>query len=456
MTNAIVLGLQWGDEGKGKIVDLLTNKYGYEFIVRFQGGDNAGHTIVVDGVKYALHLIPSGILNPKNKSVLGNGVVINPITLCHEIQKLGSKFNSQNFYISEKAHVIMFYHRMMDQIKELLRGKDKIGTTVKGIGPAYMDKVSRTGIRFVDFLKEELFREKLKKNIDEKFKIFKAFGFDDNQLKEIIKNIGYENFVGQDSIDFKKIEDCYIDLAKKLKPMVTDISYLIKKAIDSNKNILLEGAQGSLLDIDHGTYPYVTSSNTILGNALTGSGLYLELQRKIGIVKAYTTRVGKGPFVTELENETGEKIRQKGHEFGTTTQRPRRCGWLDTFLLQYTIMLNGINEICVTKLDVLDELESIKICTGYKIDDKPLEYFPGSDLEQLQKSVPIYEEFEGWKCDTSNIKTYDNLPDNAKKYLKRVEELLKVPIKLVSTGPDREQTIIVPKQANKITNNSII
>lgn len=423
MSAFVVVGAQWGDEGKGKMTDYLAEKS--EVIVRFQGGNNAGHTVEVGEKQYKLHLIPSGILYGNKLNVIGNGVVLDPKALFEEIKylnDLGVQVTPENLIISDRAQVIMPYHKLMDKLKEKARGKNDIGTTGKGIGPAYTDKVERSGIRVTDLLHTEVFKEKLSQNIEAKNAIITKV-YNDEALK------------------FEEIYEEYLGYAERLRPFVKDISVRVYDEIKAGKKVLFEGAQGTLLDIDYGTYPYVTSSNTISGGVCTGAGVGPTLiTGVVGIAKAYTTRVGKGPFPTELEDETGDWIRNVGHEFGVTTGRARRCGWLDLVILKSAARVSGLTSFAVTKIDTLAGLEKIKVCVGYKFEDKVIDYFPAS-LEDLALCEPIYEEFDGWDESVGRARSYEELPENAKKYLKRIEEFTGVKISIVSVGPKRDQTI---------------
>jgi len=422
MSGTMILGSQWGDEGKGKITDYFAEKS--DLIVRFQGGTNAGHTIVVKDEKFKFHLLPSGVLHPEKKSIIGNGVVVDPKVLIDEIESLREKNNSPNLFISERANVIMPYHKMMDAAEEKLRGK-KIGTTKRGIGPCYSDKISRYGIRMIDLTDEKTLKEKLRNIIPIKQKIFQAFGED-----TVISN--------------DEILKEYLEYGKKLKKYIADTSLIIAQAFDDKKNVLLEGAQGTQLDIDHGTYPYTTSSSTVAGGGCTGSGISpLKIKEIIGVVKAYTTRVGEGPLPTELKDETGKYIRDRGGEYGTTTGRPRRCGWLDMVVVNYACRLNGFTSLAVTKIDVLSGIKKLKICKAYKYNDKIIKDFP-ADTKILEKCIPVYEEFNGWEEKNWKEvvkKGYNALPDNMKKYLDFISSSSKVPISIISLGPGREETI---------------
>lgn len=429
MPATIILGAQWGDEGKGKITDYFADKA--DLIVRFQGGTNAGHTIVIGNEKYKLHLIPSGIFHSKKTSIIANGVVIDPKILINEIndlEKKGLKIN--NFFISEIANVIMPYHKLIDELEEKLKGKKSVGTTKRGIGPCYSDKISRLGIRVIDLLDREVLEEKLNYIIPIKQKIINSYGSDVKLLKREI------------------LESC-IEFGKKLKKYVTNTSILINNALNENKFILFEGAQGTQLDIDHGTYPYTTSSNTIAGNACTGSGVSpLKINSIIGVVKAYTTRVGLGPMPTEQKDRIGEHLREKGGEFGTTTGRARRCGWLDMVVVRYACMLNGFTSIAITKLDVLTGLKNIKICKAYKYNGKKIYEFP-TNLKILENCKPIYDELEGWDMDKEEWKKipkigYKALPEGAKKYLEYIVKDCKTKIEIVSIGAGRKESVEVP------------
>ena len=423
MSAVVLVGAQWGDEGKGKVTDFLAEKA--DMVVRYMGGNNAGHTVVVGDKTYKLHLIPSGILYPGTKCVIGNGVVIDPKVLIRELEYLkGEGIDTSNLKISERAHLIMPYHIAQDAMEEQLKGANKIGTTKSGIGPAYADKASRIGIRIIDLLDKEEFALRLKENIERKNDLF-------------------QKVYGAEGFDYASILEEYLSYGERLRGMVTDTSVHINGFLDKGEKILFEGAQGTLLDLDLGTYPYVTSSHPIAGAACIGSGVGPnKITKVIGVAKAYTTRVGEGPFPTELLDEMGETIRQKGHEFGTTTGRPRRCGWLDLVMLGYSKRVSGIDTIALTKLDVLDELEVVKVCTGYKYRDQVLTNFPTS-LKVLAECEPILIELPGWKKDTTNVTSYDELPENAKKYVETVKELSGMDISIVAVGPGRAQTIVL-------------
>ena len=424
MANIVIVGTQWGDEGKGKVVDLLAEMA--DLVVRFQGGNNAGHTMVVGGEQFISHLIPSGILQ-KKRCIIGNGVVVDPAVLLEEIDALSSRgvdAGPDMLNICEKAHLIMPYHRAVDHAREKFKGDKKIGTTGRGIGPAYEDKATRRGIRFVDLLDPEVFAEKVETIMDE-------------------KNFYLKNYLSAATLESREIIDQYTAYADRLTPYITNISVVINNAIKNSQQVMFEGAQGTHLDIDHGTYPFVTSSNTLAGNACCGSGVGpKQIHDVIGIVKAYTTRVGQGPFPSELFDEIGDKIQEKGAEFGATTGRRRRCGWLDTIILKNAVRLNGLTGLAITKLDVLDGLGSIKICTSYEYKGEMLEEFPAS-LKVLGDCKPVYEKLPGWSENISGIRKLEDLPANVRSYLNRIEELIETPIFIISVGPDRDQTIVL-------------
>jgi adenylosuccinate synthase len=420
----IIIGAQWGDEGKGKIVDLLSEEA--DIVARYQGGANAGHTVVFGKKKFILHLIPSGILHDSTVCVIGNGVVIDPAALIEEIRMLENEGISikGRLFISHCAHLIMPYHKLLDQAKESSSTELKIGTTGRGIGPAYVDKASRTGIRIVDLLDRQTFKDKLQRNI--------------NQKNEILSKIYHKA-----EIDAEKIIEEYLAFDKLVDPYITDTSRYLNKAIADKKHILCEGAQGTLLDVDFGTYPFVTSSNPISGGACTGLGIGpTKIDRVIGVVKAYTTRVGEGPFPTEFDEQTASHVRALGDEFGATTGRPRRCGWFDAVLARYSVRINGIDAWALTKLDVLDTLEEIKICTGYEWDGREHASFPTS-LLRMRAARPIYKSYPGWQAKTGGIKRFDDLPKNALHYIHAIEELTNTPVKILSVGSNREETILV-------------
>jgi adenylosuccinate synthase len=422
MSTVVIVGSQWGDEGKGKVIDYLAAEA--DVVVRGQGGNNAGHSVVVDDKKYALHLIPSGILNKNALNIIGNGVVLDPEGFLNEIKGLEEKgIDTSNIKISERAHVVFPYHKTIDFLAEEARGEEKIGTTIKGIGPAYMDKVERSGIRVCDLINPEVLKEKLEKQVEYKNKIITKI---------------YE---GQ-ALDAKKMIEDFTAYGQAIKPFVTDTSVLVHEAVKANKKVLLEGAQGTLLDIDFGTYPYVTSSHPISGGFAIGAGIGPNaIEEVLGITKAYTTRVGKGPFVTELENETGDKIRKQGNEFGTTTGRPRRCGWLDLVIVNYAARINGMTCMSLMLLDVLTGFDELKICKAYEYKGEIINHFP-ADLSVLAECKPVYETLEGWKEDITNCKTYEALPKQAKAYIEFIEAQVGIPVKIVSIGPKRDQTII--------------
>ncbi|MCC3144681.1 adenylosuccinate synthase [Halanaerobium sp. Z-7514] len=422
MSNKIVVGAQWGDEGKGKITDMLAKTA--DLVVRYGGGNNAGHTVIVGDKKFELHLIPSGILYEDKKSVLGGGVVIDPEAMVEEMEGLEKRnISLANLYISETAHVIMPYHKKLDALEEKRKGDDKIGTTGKGIGPCYTDKTARRGIRIADLLEEGRLRAKLEKALDYHNVILKnVYNAQELKAEEIIKSL-----------------KPYIE---KLRPYITNTSLLLNQAHQANKKIFFEGAQGTLLDIDYGTYPFVTSSNPTAGGVCTGTGMGpTTIDDVIGVTKAYLTRVGAGPFPTELKDKWGEFLRDKGHEYGVTTGRPRRCGWLDIPILKHAVRVNGLTEIALTKIDVLSGLKEIKLCTAYQHGDKQVEEFPPY-LESELPYEPIYESWPAWDEDISGCRTYEELPPNAQKYIERIEELVGVPAKIISVGPGRKEAII--------------
>lgn len=423
MASVIIVGTQWGDEGKGKIVDYLANKA--QYVVRSQGGSNAGHTVVVDNVKYKLRLLPSGILHKDKVCIIGNGVVIEPKVFLSEIDGLiEKKVNMSNLKISNRAHVLMPYHKILDELQEEDLGENKLGTTKNGIGPCYMDKASRLGIRIVDLMNKEVFAKKLKFNVELKNKLLKKL-------------------YNHDGINYEELLKEYLEYAERLRPYVADTTTILNKAIKEKKNILFEGAQATMLDLDHGTYPFVTSSYPAAGGACTGSGVGpRKIDNVIGVVKAYSTRVGEGPFPSELFDDVGQFIRDKGGEYGTVTGRARRCGWLDACVIKYASYVNGLDSIAITRLDILDELDKLKICVAYKYNGEILEDYP-ADLDILSKAEPVYEEFDGWKTSTTNIREYDKLPENAKKYLKRLSEVIDTEISIVSVGAGRDETIII-------------
>ena len=423
MANVIVIGAQWGDEGKGKITDLLSRSA--DVIVRSQGGVNAGHTLVVEGQTFKLHLIPSGILYKGKECIIGSGTVIDPKILLEEIAQLATfNVSTENLMISQTAHVTMPYHRIIDQASEERRGKHKIGTTGRGIGPTYADKSERMGIRIIDLMNEDSLRQKLEWTIN-------------------YKNVILEKLYNIEPLDVQTIIKEYIGYAEQLKPYVIDSSLKIYEAVQKRKNILFEGAQGTLLDLDHGTYPYVTSSSPIAGGACVGSGIGpTMIDRVIGVAKAYTTRVGEGPFPTEIGGEMGQYLCDRGAEFGTTTGRRRRCGWFDAVIGRYAVRINGLDCLAITKLDILDELDEIQVCVAYQLDGKTCHHFPNS-AKDFARCQPIYKTVPGWKQSTVNCRTLEDLPKQALNYLKFLAELMEVPIAIVSLGASRDQTIIV-------------
>ena len=423
MKTVAVVGSQWGDEGKGKVIDFLATQA--DVVVRGQGGNNAGHTLVVDGKKFALRLIPSGILNSNTINVIGNGIVFDPKGFFEEIEMLESNgISTKNIKISDRAHIVFPYHKELDGLAEEARGDNKIGTNKKGIGPCYMDKTERSGIRVCDLMDKEIFAKKLKLQVDAKNKLVTGV-------------------YGKEAMfDFDEIYNEFIVYAEKMRPYVEDTTVIVYDAIKANKKVLFEGAQGTLLDLDLGTYPFVTSSHPTSGGFAVGAGVGPNMIKDVvGIVKAYTTRVGEGPFVTELFDETGDRIRTQGHEFGTVTGRARRCGWFDAVIVKYAARVNGLTSISFMLLDVLTGFDKIKICTAYKMGDKIVNNFPAS-LEDLAKCEPVYEELDGWHEDITKVEKFEDLPENAKKYIARIEELIGVNVDLVSVGPNRTQTII--------------
>ena len=423
MSSVVVVGTQWGDEGKGKITDFLSENA--EVIARYQGGDNAGHTIVIEGTKYKLHLIPSGIFYPEKVSVIGNGVVVNPKSLVKELAYLhDAGITTDNLRISDRAHVILPYHIKLDQLQEDAKGVNKIGTTIKGIGPAYMDKAARVGIRIADLLDKEIFAERLKTNLEQKNREF-------TKMYEI------------DPINFQDIFEEYYDYGQQIKKYVTDTSVILNDALDAGKRVLFEGAQGVMLDIDQGTYPYVTSSNPVAGGVTIGSGVGpSKITKVVGVCKAYTSRVGDGPFPTELNDEIGHQIREVGHEYGTTTGRPRRVGWFDSVVMRHSRRVSGLTNLSLNSIDVLTGLDEVKICVAYDLDGERIDYYPAS-LETLQRCTPIYETLPGWSEDITGVRHLDNLPETAKNYVRRVSELVGVKISTFSVGPGRDQTNVL-------------
>jgi adenylosuccinate synthase len=422
--SVVIIGAQWGDEGKGKVVDLLTDRV--QAVARFQGGHNAGHTLVINGVKTALNLIPSGIMRPGVACLIGNGVVLSLPHLIAEIEKVEATGASvrDRLRISEAAPLVLPVHALLDQAREHARGEAKIGTTGKGIGPAYEDKVARRAVRVGDLFHREQLAAKLGELL-------------------AYHNFVLQNYYKQAPVDFQRTLDDLLGYAEIVRPMVADVTELLRQHLLRGDNVLFEGAQGALLDVDHGTYPFVTSSNTTAGGAATGTGVGpRDLGYVLGIVKAYATRVGSGPFPTEQENDIGQHIRDKGAEYGTVTKRPRRCGWFDAVAARRSIFNNSVCGLCVTKLDVLDELDVIRICTGYQVEGRPVET-PPIGAEGFARIEPIYEELPGWKSSTYGIKRFDDLPENARRYLRRIEEVTGAEIAIVSTGPDREHTMVL-------------
>lgn len=423
MATAMVLGTQWGDEGKGKIVDYLAQKA--DVVIRSQGGNNAGHTVVADGQSFALRLLPSGILFSEKTCIIGNGVVVNPEVLLEEIDGMVKKsVTISKLEVSTRAHVIMPYHIRIDEEDEKLRGDDKIGTTKNGIGPCYADKINRVGIRIGDLMDRDVFYQKLKTNLE-------------------LKNRLFATYYNCEGFDFEEIFTKYTALAERIRPYVKDTEYSANQYIKEGKKVLFEGAQATMLDLDHGTYPFVTSSNPTAGGACVGSGVGPRMMSNIiGVVKAYTTRVGAGPFPAEQSNKIGEYLRETGHEFGTVTGRSRRCGWFDSVVVRYAAMLNSLDYLAITRLDILDGLDTINICKGYMYKGIELKEYPES-LNILQDVEPVYEELPGWKTDISGCKSYDELPENARYYVERISQLVGVPLGIVSVGPDRSQTIVL-------------
>ncbi|MFH1074545.1 MAG: adenylosuccinate synthase [Candidatus Firestonebacteria bacterium] len=424
--NLVVLGAQWGDEGKGKIIDFLAEEAGV--VIRYQGGNNAGHTVVIDGKKFVLHLIPSGILHKGKDCVIGNGVVIDPKYLLEEIAYLKENgINADNYLtVSENASVILPYHKLLDTLSEKKSKKGKIGTTSRGIGPAYMDKVGRLGIRMIDLLNKKVLSEKLEKNL-------------------ALKNYVIKNYYGEKPYRKEKLLKEYLGYGRKLKKYIVNTFPYLYNNVKKGRRILFEGAQGTMLDIDFGTYPYVTSSNATAGGASTGTGVGPGvIDRVIGVTKAYTTRVGEGPFPTELDNACGEKLRKNGSEYGATTGRPRRCGWFDAVVSRYSAMVNGLTGLALTKLDVLTGQKELKICVAYKIGNKKYKYFP-ADMDILAKAVPVYKTMKGWTEDLTGITKYADLPENTRLYVKELEKLTGVKVTILSVGPDRSQTFVLGK-----------
>jgi adenylosuccinate synthase len=425
MSNTVVVGTQWGDEGKGKVVDLLTARA--DMVVRFQGGNNAGHTLVVGGDQYIFHLIPAGILYGDKRCLIGNGVVVDPEVLLGEMATLknrGIEITPKRLSLCEKAHIIMPYHRAIDHAREAAKGQSKLGTTGRGIGPCYEDKVARIGIRAVDLTEADTLEQKIKANLEE-------------------KNFYLQNFFNGEPLELKPILEQYLSIAQRLVPYITNVSLELEGALKEGKKILFEGAQGTHLDVDHGTYPFVTSSNPVSGTVCVGAGVGpRHIHHVLGVVKAYTTRVGAGPFVTELSDETGDYIQSRGKEFGATTGRRRRCGWLDLVVVRDSERLNGLQSLGITKLDVLTGLETLKICVAYDLEGQRIAHRPAS-LKKLARCTPIYKEMPGWQEDISGATRFEDLPGQAQSYLKAVEEITGVPISIISVGADRGATIVV-------------
>jgi adenylosuccinate synthase len=422
MSNTILVGAQWGDEGKGKIIDVLTEQA--DLVVRTQGGNNAGHTVFIGKQKYVLHLVPSGILRRNKVCIIGNGVVVDPVSLVEEIEglrKLGVKANG-TLFLSETAHLVLPYHRELDAHRETLKGKNKIGTTKRGIGPAYGDKAARTGLRVIDLINPDKFRRQLELKIKENNGVLKAFG--------------------AKPLSFNQVHRAYRTAGDYLRPFVANTVVLLHEAVRRGENILFEGAQGTFLDIDHGTYPFVTSSNTTAGGACTGSGVPPHrMDRVVGVMKAYTTRVGEGPLPTE-NAEIADMLHAMGREFGATTGRPRRCGWFDSVATRHATMVNGIDELAVTNVDGLDTVQTIKVCIGYRIGRKQYDYVP-NDIEVLSRCEPVYAEFPGWRTPTHNARKWQDLPARTRSYLKAIAELTGAKLRIASVGPGRDQTIFV-------------
>ncbi len=423
MSVMAIVGAQWGDEGKGKIVDELASHADY--VARYQGGGNAGHRVVYGSEEFAFHLVPSGMLHPGVKCVIGNGVVVDPPALIAELDQLRAlDIDISRLYISDRAHVVMPYHIVLDRVEEESRGAEKIGATMRGIGPAYVDKYSRVGIRMADLLDPDTFRSKLASALAQK----------NRMITEIY---------GEQPLSLEDIHTEYVGYAQQLRSHVTDTQAMLQQAVKDGKALLLEGAQGALLDVDFGTYPYVTSSTTIAGNASTGAGLSpRSVEHVMGVYKSYITRVGGGPMPTELFDADGERLRELGHEYGTTTGRPRRCGWFDAVAGRFVSRLNGLDSLAIMKLDVLDSFDTIKICTGYRIGGKAINSMP-ANLTEVNMCEPVYEEWPGWRAETTNATQWNDLPEQARRYLSRLEELLETPLALISVGPGRGQTIQV-------------
>jgi adenylosuccinate synthase len=426
MANRVVVGSQWGDEGKAKVVDFLTEEADY--VIRFQGGANAGHTVEVGDDKYVFHLIPSGLMHPGKVCIIGNGVVLDPAQLLKELDEVRAKGidTTDRLFIAENAQVVFPWHKLMDQLKERAAGKDAIGTTGRGIGPCYNDKVGRNGVRVLDLLDEKTLRDKVVRQTA--------------ATNDLVARL-YAGVHDGKPLDADAIFAEYRELGARMKPLVTDTVVLLNEALRAKQRLLFEGAQGTILDVDHGTYPFVTSSNTVAAAACTGSGVGpTAIQQVIGVVKAYTTRVGNGPFPTELSGEIDDKLREIGGEYGATTGRKRRCGWFDAVVVRRAALVNGLTHLAITKLDVLDTFDTIDICTGYRCEGKTVSYFPNS-LAELERCVPVFETLPGWKSNTSGVRRWEELPRNAQHYLARLSDLVGVPMGLLSLGPKRHQTI---------------
>ena len=422
MANVVIIGTQWGDEGKGKIVDLITRHF--DVVARYQGGHNAGHTVSLKGEKYVLHLIPSGILHPEKQCVIGNGVVVDPFALVEEIEVLQDLELEGRLFLSNRAHLIMPYHRQLEEAEEARLGAERIGTTSRGIGPCYEDKMARRGIRVGDLFSPDVLKAKVQDNVD-------------------FKNQVLTRVYGAEPLDAASVYNSYLEVGARIGAFVTDTSERLNQGIREQKSILFEGAQGTLLDVDHGTYPFVTSSSATAGGACTGTGVGPNaIDGVIGIAKAYTTRVGSGPFPTEMTGQVLEDVREKGSEYGATTGRPRRCGWFDAVVVRYACLINRVDTLVITKLDVLDELAEIQVCTGYSCRGQSLEFFPFDGIA-LDEVVPTYETLPGWMQDTSGIEEYEQLPEKAKQYLSRLAELIETDISIISIGPNRSETIIL-------------
>lgn len=422
MPSVAVIGTQWGDEGKGKITDYLAERA--DLVVRYQGGNNAGHTVVVGDEEFKLHLVPSGAINPNTRCVIGNGVVVDPLVLVEEIDRLADRgINDVQLLVSERAHVILRYHKLQDELEEKERGDDKIGTTGRGIGPAYTDKVARAGIRMVDFVDPERFRERLLAVLPG-------------------KNRMLERYFGHPPLSVEELIEEYSEAARRLRPLVGDASLAVHEALKAGKNVLFEGAQGTMLDVDHGTYPFVTSSSPTAGGIAAGAGISPRfVDRILGVAKAYTTRVGSGPFPSELYDATGDYIRERGKEYGTTTGRPRRCGWFDAVVVRYAARVNGLTDLALMSVDTLGGLDEVKICVAYKYRGERLEHFPAR-LDVLAECEPIYETFEGWGTDLAGVSTWEELPAPARRYVERISELVEVPVSVVSIGRPRSATLV--------------